>query len=135
MNEIITFLLDQWLLSGMLFVLIVLFIYSEKPKKYKIIDNNAAITLMDNGNLIIIDVREEKERNTGFINSAEHITMSNIKDKMDAINKNKNILTYCKNGLRSKTAAEILCKNKFENVHNLKGGFEAWKEAGLPITK
>ena len=135
MNEIITFLLDQWLLSGMLFVLIVLFIYSEKPKKYKIIDNNAAITLMDNGNLIIIDVREEKERNTGFINSAEHITMSNIKDKMDVINKNKNILTYCKNGLRSKTAAEILCKNKFENVHNLKGGFEAWKEAGLPITK
>ncbi|MCS5592829.1 MAG: rhodanese-like domain-containing protein [Gammaproteobacteria bacterium] len=135
MTEIIDFLMDQWIFSGTLVALVALLIYGERPKKYQVVDTNGAITLMDDDNLIILDVREEKERKTGFINSATHIPMAQVKGKLDTFDKNKKILTYCKSGMRSNTTAELLCKNQFKDVYSLKGGFDAWQKAGLPINK
>lgn len=135
MTEIIDFLLDKWILSGTLVALVGLFIYGEKPKKYQIVDTNGAVSLMDDEDLIILDIREDKERVSGFINSATHIPMGEVKGKLDTLDKNKKILTYCKSGVRSKTTAELLCKNQFDHVYSLKGGFDAWQTAGLPIKK
>jgi rhodanese-related sulfurtransferase len=135
MTEVMDFLLEQWIFSGTLVALVALLIYGERAKKYQIVDTNGAITLMDDDDLIILDVREEKERKTGFINSTTHIPMGQVKGKLDMLDKNKKILTYCKSGMRSKTTAELLCKNQFNHVYNLKGGFDAWQAAGLPIKK
>ncbi len=129
------FLLDQWIYSGTLVALVALFVYGERPKKYQVVDTNGAVTLMDDDDLIILDVREEKERVTGFINSANHIPMAQVKGKLDTLDKSKKILTYCKSGTRSKATAELLSKNQFDRVYNLKGGFDAWQAAGLPINK
>ncbi|MEY8212306.1 MAG: rhodanese-like domain-containing protein, partial [Gammaproteobacteria bacterium] len=51
------------------------------------------------------------------------------------LDKSKKILTYCRTGSRSNRIAELLCRNQFQNVYCLKGGFDAWQKAGLPITK
>ena len=91
--------------------------------------------IRDSDNLIILDVREEKERSSGFIKSDIHIPMAQVKAKLDSLEKSKKILTYCRNGTRSNRIAELLCRNQFENVYTLKGGFDAWQKAGLPITK
>ena len=99
------------------------------------VDTNGAITLMDDDRLIILDVREEKERSSGFIKSDIHIPMAQVKTKIDSLDKSKKILTYCRTGSRSNRIAELLCRNQFENVYTLKGGFDAWQKAGLPITK
>lgn len=135
MTEIIDFLLEQWVFSGTLVALVALLIYGERPKKYQLVDTNAAVNLMDDDDLIILDVREEKERKSGFINAATHVPMAQVKSKLDTLDKSKKILAYCKSGTRSNTTAELLCKNQFENVYSLKGGFDAWQKAGLPINK
>ena len=138
MIEFIEFLQDELLLTGTLIALILLLIvnlYGDKFKKYEVVDTNGAITLMDDDDLIIIDVREEKERSSGFIKSDIHIPMGQVKAKLDSLDNSKTILTYCRNGARSNRIAELLCRNKFENVYCLKGGFDAWQKAGLPITK
>ena len=138
MIEFIEFLQDELLLTGTLIALILLLIvnlYGDKFKKYEVVDTNGAITLMDDDNLIILDVREEKERSSGFIKSDIHIPMAQVKAKLDSLDKSKKILTYCRTGSRSNRIAELLCRNKFENVYCLKGGFDAWQKAGLPITK
>jgi len=135
MTEIMDFLLEQWIFSGTLVALVALFIYGERSTKYQTIDTNGVITLVDDDDLIVLDVREEKERKTGFINSATHIPMAQVKGKLDTLDKNKKILIYCKSGMRSKTTAELLCKNRFDHVYHLKGGFNAWLTAGLPIKK
>jgi rhodanese-related sulfurtransferase len=90
---------------------------------------------MDDDSLIILDVREEKERSSGFIKSDTHIPMSQVKAKLDSLDKSQKILAYCRTGSRSNRIAELLCRNQFENVYTLKGGFDAWQKAGLPITK
>jgi rhodanese-related sulfurtransferase len=37
--------------------------------------------------------------------------------------------------MRANRIADLLCKNQFENVYSLKGGFDAWQKQGLPIKK
>ena len=138
MIEFIEFLQDELLLTGTLLALIVLLIvniYGDKFKKYEVVDTNGAISLMDDDDLIILDVREEKERSSGFIKSDIHIPMSQVKTKLDSLDKSKKILAYCRTGTRSNRIAELLCRNQFQNVYCLKGGFDAWQKAGLPIKK
>ena len=136
--EFIQFLQGELLLTGTLFALIILLIlniYSEKYRKYQVVDTNGAVSLMDDDELIIIDVREEKERKAGFLSNDLNIPMGQVKAKMDSLDKSKNILVYCKSGTRSDRIADILSKNDFQKVSSLKGGFNAWLKADLPIQR
>ena len=136
--EFIQFLQGELLLTGTLFALIILLIvnlYSEKYRKYQVVDTNGAVSLMDDDELLIIDVREEKERKAGFLSNDLNIPMGQVKVKMDSIDKSKNILVYCKSGTRSDRIADILSKNDFQKVSSLKGGFNAWLKADLPIQR
>ena len=136
--EFIQFLQGELLLTGTLFALIILLIvniYSEKYRKYQVIDTNGAVSLMDDDELIILDVREEKERSVGFLTNDLNIPMGQVKAKMDSLDKSKNILVYCKSGTRSDRIADILSKNDFQKVSSLKGGFNAWLKADLPIQR
>ena len=136
--EFIQFLQGELLLTGTLFALIILLIvniYSEKNRKYQVVDTNGAVSLMDDDDLIILDVREEKERKAGFLSNDINIPMGQLKTKMDRLDKSKNILVYCKSGTRSDRIADILSKNDFQKVSSLKGGFNAWLKADLPIEK
>ena len=136
--EFIQFLQGELLLTGTLFALIILLIvniYSEKNRKYQVVDTNGAVSLMDDDGLIILDVREEKERKIGFLSNDINIPMGQVKTKMDTLDKSKNILVYCKSGTRSDRIADILSKNDFQKVSSLKGGFNAWLKADLPIEK
>ena len=126
------------LLTGTLLALIILLIvniYGDKFKKYEVVDTNGAVSLMDDDELIILDVREEKERASGFISSDINIPMGQVKNKIDSLDKSKNILVYCKSGTRSDQISGFLSKNEFQNVYSLKGGFKAWQKAELPIQK
>ena len=136
--EFIQFLQGELLLTGTLFALIILLIvnlYSEKYRKYQVVDTNGAVSLMDDDELLIIDVREEKERKAGFLTNDLNIPMGQVKAKMDTLDKSKNILVYCKSGTRSDRIADILSKNDFQKVSSLKGGFNAWLKADLPIQR
>ena len=136
--EFIQFLQGELLLNGTLFALIILLIvniYSEKYRKYQVVDTNGAVSLMDDDELIILDVREEKERSVGFLTNDLNIPMGQVKAKMDSLDKSKNILVYCKSGTRSDRIADILSKNDFQKVSSLKGGFNAWLKADLPIQR
>ena len=136
--EFIQFLQGELLLTGTLFALIILLIvniYSEKYRKYQVGDTNGAVSLMDDDELLIIDVREEKERKAGFLSNDLNIPMGQVKAKMDTLDKSKNILVYCKSGTRSDRIADILSKNDFQKVSSLKGGFNAWLKADLPIQR
>ena len=82
--EILEFLLndDQIFTTITLVVLIALFvgnIVADKLKKYEDVDPNGAIALMDEKNLVILDVREDKERKSGFIAKDTHIPLSQVK--------------------------------------------------------
>lgn len=138
--DILEFLLndDQIFTTITLVVLIALFIGSvvaDKLKKYTDVDANGAVALMDEKDLIILDVREKKERKAGFIAHDTHLPLGTVKSKLDSLDKSKKILVYCRSGGRSSHIAGLLSRNNFEHVYNLKGGFQAWNKANFPIKK
>ena len=60
MMELIKFLQGELLLTGTLFALIALLIvniYGEKCKHYVVVDTNSAVSLMDDAELLVLDVR------------------------------------------------------------------------------
>jgi adenylyltransferase/sulfurtransferase len=77
--------------------------------------------LSKNEPLQIIDVREPvefQERNIGGI----LIPLRTLEKNLDKIPKDIPSVVVCRSGVRSLLAAQILIKNKFNNVYNLKGG-------------
>ena len=45
------------------------------------------------------------------------------------------VVTVCRAGMRSATAAAILGRGGFSDVANLAGGLLGWNEAGLPVER
>ncbi|MFT6922229.1 MAG: molybdopterin/thiamine biosynthesis adenylyltransferase/rhodanese-related sulfurtransferase [Crocinitomicaceae bacterium] len=73
----------------------------------------------------LLDVRTQKERDEFHINGI-HIPLDEVSQRILEIPQNKELLVYCKSGVRSKLAIEILQNNGFENkLVNLKGGLSS----------
>ncbi len=136
--EIINFLLEEKITSITLLVLVILLVVNivmDKFKKYTDIDINSVIDLMNDKQLSVVDVRENKERVTGYINNDIHIPMAQVIKQLDKFNKEQPLLIYCRSGNRSAHICRLLTKHSFTKVYNLKGGFLAWNKANLPIKK
>lgn len=83
--------------------------------------------------LQIVDVRYPNEWEAGRIEGAIHIPVDDLDDRLEEIDRSKRVVTVCRSGNRSATAAELLTAEGFR-AENLDGGMEAWAAAGLPFT-
>lgn len=82
----------------------------------------------------IIDVRTLIElEEEGVIESAIHLDLDQLRDKLVDLDKKIPTIVYCARGLRAYVAAMILENSGFENVYNLGGGFMAWEKLGMEI--
>ena len=94
---------------------------------------NAAEKLK-NGEATIVDVRDKDEWDEGHIPGATHMSRGTI--ELDIEEKvpdtNAMIICHCGGGGRGALATESLQKMGYKNVHNMAGGFKAWKAAGFP---
>lgn len=137
MAEFANFIATQPILSSVftvLFIMLIFNILNSRFKKYKEINVNELVAMMNNSKLTLLDVREEKERKGGHINGDIHIPMSQVKTKLKTLDKKQPILVYCRSGSRSAHIAQMLGKAEF-NPYNLKGGFVAWSSANMPLSK
>lgn len=76
---------------------------------------------------IILDVGEDMERTVFHISNSYHIPLGQLRQRMDELDKEKLIITYCAIGLRSYNAARILNNSGFKNVSILPGGISFYK--------
>ncbi|KZL91387.1 CoA-disulfide reductase [Clostridium magnum] len=73
----------------------------------------------------LVDVRTELEYSNGSIEGAINIPVDNLRDRINELDKNKEILVHCQVGLRGYIAARILMANGFK-VKNLTGGYKTY---------
>lgn len=81
---------------------------------------------------ILLDVRTPQEYKSGKIVKAKNINVTafDFMDKVKNLDKSKDILVYCRSGVRAGRAAKMLTKLGFTKVYNLKGGIMAWQNHG-----
>ncbi|GAB3052094.1 rhodanese-like domain-containing protein [Virgibacillus ainsalahensis] len=74
----------------------------------------------------LIDVREPQEFDKGHILGARNIPVSQMRQRLVEIRKDKPVYLYCQSGARSSRAAQLLRKKGYTDLNQLKGGFKKW---------
>lgn len=80
-------------------------------------------------NAVILDVRTEDECNQGIIAHSINIDFNKTADfiaAVEQIDKSKNYYVYCRSGIRSAKACDIMNELGIQNTYNLLGGIIEW---------
>ena len=82
----------------------------------------------------ILDVREPDEYEQGALPNAVHVPRGNLEFSVEGRlpDKEKPVAVYCAGGVRSAFAARTLQQLGYQNVVSVIGGFNRWKDDGLP---
>lgn len=99
---------------------------------YQLIEENK-----NNVEFMTIDVRTEAEFEQQHIQNAVNIDYysPDFKERLDALDKNKIYLVYCRSGHRSDNTLNKMKKLGFQEVYNLSGGITSWIEQGYPLVE
>jgi sulfur-carrier protein adenylyltransferase/sulfurtransferase len=86
---------------------------------------------------VVLDVREKEEYRQGFLPGAVSVPRGFLEMRIeDAVPDHATpIVAYCAGGTRSLLAGRILRELGYENVVSMRGGYQAWKNQGLPIVE
>ncbi len=95
--------------------------------EYKKISSEEAKAIMDSEDVVVLDVRTQDEYNSGHIEKAVLLPVTELdKRAFDVLtNKNKRILVYCRSGNRSATASKLLIEMGYTKVYDF-GGIIDW---------
>jgi glyoxylase-like metal-dependent hydrolase (beta-lactamase superfamily II)/rhodanese-related sulfurtransferase len=89
--------------------------------------------LLSDGNIVLVDTREESEFAAGHIENALLLPRGVLEFKIGGVpelaDKSKAVLIYCRTGGRSAMAAQTMQQLGYQNVLSMAGGFEAWQKA------
>ncbi|HEY2232132.1 MAG TPA: rhodanese-like domain-containing protein [Candidatus Angelobacter sp.] len=83
--------------------------------------------------LQVLDVRREPEWQAGHIEGAEWFPLDNFKVSAPELDPSSPVAVHCQGGYRSMIACSLLQRAGLQNVINVTGGFDAWRQAGLPV--
>jgi adenylyltransferase/sulfurtransferase len=108
-------------------------ILDEARSQIKPIDLDEARKMIDRGTTVI-DVRESDEWRQGHLPTALFIPRGFLELRIEekVPDHKAPVIVQCASGTRSLLAARTLRELGYENVYNLTGGFNAWKDRGLP---
>jgi NADPH-dependent 2,4-dienoyl-CoA reductase/sulfur reductase-like enzyme/rhodanese-related sulfurtransferase len=80
---------------------------------------------------LIVDVRTPVEFAADSIDSAVNIPLDELRERLNELPEDKNIILYCGIGLRAYIACRILMQKGYENVFNLSGGFRTYSAVSI----
>lgn len=114
----------EWIL---LIIVIAFFVNKFMPVKgiTNISVQEAKDKIKDN-HVQFIDVRTPGEYKANHRKPFKNIPLSNLPNKMETLDKEKEVVVICQSGMRSRSAAKILKKQGFQKIYNVKGGMSAW---------
>ena len=100
----------------------------ENEASYRQISQEEAKEMMDTQEVIILDVREQDEYDSGHIPDAVLLPVGTIDEDTAAAvipEKDSTVLVYCRSGNRSKTASAALAELGYTEIYEF-GGIKTW---------
>jgi rhodanese-related sulfurtransferase len=102
-----------------------------------LVEASEAAKLITEKKVVVLDVRMPAEFANGHIAGAMNLDIydKDFRTKLEKLDKNQAYLVHCAVGMRSAKACKIMDQEGFNTLYDLKGGFDAWKKARLPVEK
>jgi rhodanese-related sulfurtransferase len=96
------------------------------------------IWIQNDKDFILLDVRDSDELASGYIDAGEYMKISRGKLEFTGIKSgtlphDRVIVVYCKAGSRGALATQLLKDYGYKKTYNLRGGMNAWLDAGYPV--
>ncbi|NVK31161.1 MAG: rhodanese-like domain-containing protein [Gammaproteobacteria bacterium] len=90
---------------------------------------------LNDGDAVLVDVRDGKSFKAGHISGAIHIPSAEVVKRLSELKRHegKTIAFCCNVGMTARSAAKAAKKAGLQNVAVLTGGLEAWNKANLPV--
>ncbi|CAN5813509.1 molybdopterin-synthase adenylyltransferase MoeB [soil metagenome] len=84
----------------------------------------------------VVDVREPDEHQAGTVTGALLMPRGNLESLIEPLlpDRTREVVVFCAGGSRSALAASTLLAMGYTTVHSMAGGFNRWKDEGLPWT-
>jgi rhodanese-related sulfurtransferase len=100
----------------------------------KDIDAKTLKNWLENGEAVLVDVREPFEHATGIIPEAVLLPLTFVSTDSIPDPAGKKLVFQCRSGHRSQTACEMLvAQTPYLEVYNLTGGIQQWIAEGNPV--
>jgi len=97
------------------------------------VDVQTVASVKDRVDVVVLDVREQDEYDTGHIPGVVLIPMGEVPNRLAEIPTDKEVIVTCRSGNRSGQITDFLRQQGYGNVHNMEGGILAWEAAGYDI--
>ena len=85
--------------------------------------------------LVLIDVRETFEWDLGYIEGSLLIPLGEIWQRAEDLDRGKELILICEEGIRSSTGASILLHRGVRHAANVPGGVGDWFRANYPSVR
>jgi rhodanese-related sulfurtransferase len=137
MDRLLEFAGNHTLLVFALVTSLMLVVFTELRRKatgMMAVQPTDAVKLINN-DAVVLDMRSAESFSRGHIVGARNVPMDELDGHLDKLArfKSKPVVAVCDAGITSSKAVNTLRNSGFESVYNLKGGMNAWGQAGLPV--
>ncbi len=134
---LLEFVGNHWVLFAALGVILGLLTFTLIIGEKGSVDASAATTMINQRDAAVIDVRPAADFAKGHIINAVNVPMNGFKKQTGSLSRFKDgpVIVNCRSGSQSQAACQVLRKEGFGEVYNLKGGIMAWESANLPLTR
>lgn len=100
--------------------------------KVTAISPEKAADMLKTKSAYLLDVRWADEYTEAHIPGAHPMPMGYVPGRTDELPRDTPLIVQCGGGIRSQVVYSLLERAGFTNLLNLTGGFDGWKQAGLP---
>lgn len=99
------------------------------------LDTLGATRMINDTQAIVLDVRASGEFEAGHLPNARNIPLAELDQRSGELAAGRPVIVCCNTGMTSAKGAAALRKSGRQEVFNLDGGLNAWRQAGLPVVK
>ena len=137
MDRLFEFVVNHYILVSLFVAFLVAILILESRRGGAKISAQAAVSLINRDEALVVDIRDRKDFNEGRITGAINIPLASLKSRVTELSKfkDKQIIVVDKMGQHAAMAVKQLNAEGFSNVVRLNGGITDWKASNLPLVK
>lgn len=108
-----------------------MFFTIESKRSGKKISPNTLGMMVNSQNAQLIDIREKKKFESGYIQGSRNIPFTVLKDRLEEIRAiEQPVIIICDIGVQAGAAIQMIGK---DDVYRLEGGVGGWQSSGMPL--